>query len=56
MRAWVGGINLKVTGDGRYTVRVRIEASGFMRHDDKTGRRFVEPVEVDFTDFEISSG
>ncbi|WP_417309872.1 iron transporter [Devosia sp.] len=50
------GINLKVPGDGRYTVRVKIAPPSFMRHDKKNGKRFADPVEVEFTDFEITTG
>jgi hypothetical protein len=42
------GRNWKVPEEGEYTVRVRVEAPRFMRHDHENGRRFVEPVEVEF--------
>lgn len=50
------GRNWKVPGDGRYTLRVRIEPPAFGRHDRKNGRRFAEPVEVEFPGVEIQTG
>lgn len=50
------GLNWEVPGDGRYTIRVRIEAPDFMRHDKENGNRFLEPVEVEFTRIEIETG
>ena len=42
------GRNWKVPGEGDYRVTVRIEAPTFMRHDHENGKRFAEPVEVEF--------
>lgn len=42
------GRNWRVLGDGEYRLRVRIEAPDFHRHDKINGKRFVEPVEVEF--------
>ena len=50
------GKNLKVPGDGRYTLHIRIEAPTFMRHDDVNGQRYAEGVEVTFEDVEIKTG
>ncbi len=50
------GRNWKVPGDGEYAVRVRIEPPSFMRHDHENGRRYGEPVEVEFERVPISTG
>jgi hypothetical protein len=50
------GRNIKVPGDGRYTLRVRIKPPRFMRHDKTNGRRYAETVEVEFKDVEIKTG
>jgi hypothetical protein len=50
------GRNWRVPGDGEYTLRVRIEAAEFMRHDRTNGRRFAAPVEVEFTGVQIETG
>jgi uncharacterized protein involved in high-affinity Fe2+ transport len=50
------GCNLKVPGDGRYTLRVRIDPPTFMRHDRVNGCRYADPVEVVFPDIEIRTG
>ena len=47
------GRNWRVPGEGEYTVRVRIDTPTFMRHDHENGRRFAEPVEVEFEGVEI---
>jgi hypothetical protein len=43
------GRNWVVPGEGEYRVKVQIEAPMFMRHDHENGRRYAEPVEVEFT-------
>jgi hypothetical protein len=50
------GRNWKVPGDGTYGLNVRVEAPDFPRHDKKNGRRFVEDVEVEFSDVKIKTG
>lgn len=50
------GRNWTIPGEGAYTVRVRVEAPRFMRHDHENGRRYAEPVEVEFADVEIEPG
>ena len=50
------GVSVRVPGDGRYTVRVRIEAPTFMRHDRVNGKRYANAVEVEFRDFKITPG
>jgi hypothetical protein len=50
------GRNWRVPGDGEYTLRVRIEAPDFMRHDKVNGKVFAEPAEVEFTNVMIKTG
>ncbi len=50
------GRNWKVPADGEYTMRVRIDAPAFPRHDKKNGKRYTEPVEVKFTVVKVESG
>ncbi|NIP77668.1 MAG: hypothetical protein GWM90_00075, partial [Gemmatimonadetes bacterium] len=42
------GRNWTIPGDGTYTLRVRIEPPAFMRHDETNGRRYADPVQVEF--------
>jgi uncharacterized protein involved in high-affinity Fe2+ transport len=42
------GRNVRVPGEGPYTVRVRIEPPRFMRHDPVNGKRYAQPVDVVF--------
>ncbi len=50
------GRNWKVPGDGEYTLRIRVEAPNFPRHDKINGKRFQEDVEVEFTGVTIETG
>ena len=50
------GINVKVPGDGRYTLRVRVGPAPFPRHDEENGDRYAEGVEVEFEGVEIETG
>jgi hypothetical protein len=50
------GRNVRLPGDGRYTLRVRIAAPTFMRHDKTNGRRYAEAVKAEFKDVEIKTG
>ena len=50
------GKNLKVPGDGRYTLQLRIEPPTFMRHDKVNGQRYAETVEVTFEGVEVKTG
>jgi uncharacterized protein involved in high-affinity Fe2+ transport len=50
------GRNIVVPSDGAYTVRIRIEAPQFPRHDETNGRRYAEPVEVVFKDAKFKTG
>ena len=48
--------NWTVPQDGEYTLRVHIDPPAFMRHDEVNGRRFTEPVDVEFTGVAIRRG
>ncbi len=50
------GRNWALPADGDYTLKVHIEAPPFMRHDEVNGKRFQEPVEVEFTGVHIERG
>lgn len=50
------GRNWKLPGDGEYTLRVRVEAPDFMRHDKTNGKRYAKPVEVEFQGVRIKTG
>ena len=50
------GRNWRVPADGEYAVKVRIDAPDFPRHDPVNGRRYAEPVEVEFTGVRIETG
>ncbi|MCL4302561.1 MAG: iron transporter [Anaerolineae bacterium] len=50
------GRNWHVPGDGQYTLRVRVEAPDFMRHDKINGQRFATPVTVEFDGVKIETG
>jgi uncharacterized protein involved in high-affinity Fe2+ transport len=50
------GLNIRLPGDGRYTLRVRIAPPAFMRHDKTNGRRDAETVEAEFKGIEIKTG
>jgi uncharacterized protein involved in high-affinity Fe2+ transport len=50
------GRNWKIPGDGKYTIKVEIEAPDFPRHDKKNGKRFVDAVEVTFKDVQLETG
>jgi hypothetical protein len=47
------GRNCVVPSDGEYTLRVCVEPPTFMRHDEINGRRFTEPVVVEFTGVKV---
>lgn len=50
------GRNWTVPADGEYTLRVRIEPPGFMRHDEVNGKRFGDVVEVEFSGIKVKRG
>jgi hypothetical protein len=50
------GSNWRVLQDGLYTLKVRLEAPAFPRHDKDVGRRYLEPAKVDFQQVLIDTG
>jgi hypothetical protein len=50
------GRNWTVPGDGEYTLRVDIAVPDFSRHDKDNGRRFTQPVQVEFTGVPVKTG
>jgi len=50
------GRNWALPAAGEYTLRVRVEAPGFPRHDKVNGRRYTEPAEVEFTGVRVRTG
>lgn len=50
------GRNWVVPGDGRYTLKVRIDPPDFPRHDRKNGKRYAETVTVEFDDVTVETG
>jgi hypothetical protein len=50
------GRNWSVPCDGTYRLRVHVHAPRFARHDEINGKRFMEPVELEFGDVEIATG
>lgn len=50
------GRNWELPGDGEYTLRIHIEAPDFMRHDKENGRRYADPVDVEFKNVKIETG
>ncbi|MDO8120462.1 iron transporter [Isoptericola sp. b490] len=48
--------NWDLPADGTYTLRVHVEPPAFMRHDEVNGRRFAQPVDVEFPGIEIERG
>jgi hypothetical protein len=50
------GLDWKVPGDGVYTVRVHVDVPAYPRHDKKNGKRFAEPVDVEFQHVSIKTG
>lgn len=50
------GRNIKVPGDGRYDLKIKISPPGFMRHDKANGRRYASTVEVEFAGISIHTG
>jgi len=47
------GRNWRIPGDGRYRLRIHIEPPTYARHDEVNGKRFAEPVDVEFDDVRI---
>lgn len=50
------GRNWNVPSNGEYTLRVRIEGADFPRHDKINGKRYGEPVEVEFRGVKLETG
>ncbi|HET8795470.1 MAG TPA: iron transporter, partial [Arthrobacter sp.] len=50
------GRNWTVPADGTYTLKVRVEPPTIHRHDEVNGKRFTEPVEVEFTNVKVKRG
>ncbi len=50
------GRNWQVPGSGEYTLRIRVAAPDFPRHDKTNGKRYAAPVEVVFNKVHIDAG
>lgn len=50
------GRNWRVPGDGEYTLRVNVDPPKFSRHDKENGKRYAQPVEVEFTGVKVKTG
>jgi hypothetical protein len=50
------GFNARVPGEGPFTVRVHIDPPSWMRHDPVNGKRYGEPVDVEFADVGFEPG
>ncbi|HEX2911831.1 MAG TPA: iron transporter [Chloroflexia bacterium] len=50
------GLDVTVPGSGDYTLRIQIDPPSFPRHDKVNGKRYTQPVEVEFTGVKIESG
>jgi hypothetical protein len=50
------GRNWQLPSDGPFTLRVRVDAPDFPRHDKINGKRFEQPVQVEFPDIRLSIG
>jgi hypothetical protein len=50
------GRDWQVPGDGEYRLRIRIEPPTFPRHDKANGKRYSQPVEVEFPNVQIKTG
>jgi hypothetical protein len=48
--------NWTLPEDGEYVLRVHVDPPTFMRHDEINGRRFLEPVDVEFTGVKVERG
>jgi hypothetical protein len=48
------GNNYKIPDAGTYTLRVRAPAPNFWRHSKELGDRFTQPVDVSFTNVQIT--
>jgi uncharacterized protein involved in high-affinity Fe2+ transport len=50
------GENWRVPGSGDYRMRIRIDQPAFRRHDVQNGKRYREPVTVEFAHVPIRVG
>lgn len=50
------GVSVHVPDDGEYTARVSIDVPAFAHHDKVNGKRYEEPVVVEFTGVRIETG
>ena len=50
------GRNWVLPNDGNYIFHIFIEAPQFMRHDKKNGKRYSDPVHVEFKNVKIETG
>lgn len=50
------GRNWTVPSDGEYRMRVHIDPPTFMRHDEVNGRRFMTPVDTEFSKVKVKRG
>lgn len=50
------GANIRVPGSGTYSIRVRVAAPDFPRHDKTNGHRYAEPVDITFHGVLIKTG
>ncbi|MBP1849668.1 iron transporter [Rhizobium halophytocola] len=50
------GCNIKVPGDGKYRLDIKIKPPTFMRHDEVNGKRYAKTVEVRFDAIDIKTG
>lgn len=50
------GKDLKLPGDGVYDLTIKIAPPTFPRHDEKNGKRYGEPVRVEFKNVKVTVG
>ncbi|WP_135366500.1 iron transporter [Halosimplex halophilum] len=50
------GANVRLPGDGTYTLEIRVEPPTMHRHDEENGDRYGEPVEVTFEGVDVKTG
>lgn len=50
------GKNIALPGDGSYSINIRVAPPTFARHDRTNGRRYAQPVSVDFENVKIRTG
>lgn len=50
------GCNCRVPGDGKYNIRVHVEAPHFPRHDKINGKRYLDAVDVEFKAIQVKTG